>query len=325
MKESLTIRKVGGASLWPVSWLTIAAIVAIWVRGCDREELVSLEFNGAKGNIGFHRAAEVRCVRGGLWVGYGYEDPYPFPDGVYIKRGLILRHQYRDFASYPASPFVKWARYWRGFAVGPPADQPGGRDSDGRQQYRFVVFPLWILALPALACAGVWVRGSARRRKQRRRRARGQCVFCGYDLRASSSQCPECGKTPSTSPNAVRGVGTRVLNWGAVAFAGALFVYLAALPIFALTCRTILGLSVSDQLKLSVARAWADYADGAKLGDGCFRILPDSIIRRDGEGHFVRLPTAGLWYLVSDGKHTYLTSHERISPEMDPDEVSWHI
>jgi hypothetical protein len=51
-------------------------------------------------------------------------------------------------------------------------------------------FPLWMLALLlALPTVGRLVAG-ARRRK---RRARGLCPSCGYDLRATPGRCPECG------------------------------------------------------------------------------------------------------------------------------------
>jgi len=60
-----------------------------------------------------------------------------------------------------------------------------------------VVVPLWtwlVLAMPLLAIV------LARQLKTRRRRTRGLCLVCGYDLRASPSRCPECGTLVDGSP-----------------------------------------------------------------------------------------------------------------------------
>jgi hypothetical protein len=50
--------------------------------------------------------------------------------------------------------------------------------------------PLWQIAVvtgaPALFLA-------AKHRRRHRRRRMGLCVRCGYDLRATRQQCPECG------------------------------------------------------------------------------------------------------------------------------------
>jgi hypothetical protein len=61
-----------------------------------------------------------------------------------------------------------------------------------------VVVPYWsIVALASLlpACCLAKVPGVVRRRRRIRR---GLCVQCGYDLRASTDRCPECG-TPACS------------------------------------------------------------------------------------------------------------------------------
>ena len=54
----------------------------------------------------------------------------------------------------------------------------------------FVVLPYWLVAF-CLTLPGLW-RLRALYRMRSRIRA-GQCLRCGYDMRASGSRCPECG------------------------------------------------------------------------------------------------------------------------------------
>ena len=53
-----------------------------------------------------------------------------------------------------------------------------------------VYVPHWSLVMVAGALPGVAIAGRVRAEA---RRGRGLCVACGYDLRASSGTCPECG------------------------------------------------------------------------------------------------------------------------------------
>ena len=50
--------------------------------------------------------------------------------------------------------------------------------------------------VPVALLAGVWRWRHERRRLRRSRRAAGQCVRCGYDLRETPARCPECGAVP---------------------------------------------------------------------------------------------------------------------------------
>ena len=52
-----------------------------------------------------------------------------------------------------------------------------------------VIVPLWPVVLLAAVIPSYWLFQFRRRRKNRN----GFCVVCGYDLRATPDQCPECG------------------------------------------------------------------------------------------------------------------------------------
>lgn len=57
-----------------------------------------------------------------------------------------------------------------------------------------VVWSVPVAILLSLAAAIVAGRGTAALAVERQRRQSFHCVECGYDLRASTGRCPECGR-----------------------------------------------------------------------------------------------------------------------------------
>jgi hypothetical protein len=66
-------------------------------------------------------------------------------------------------------------------------------------EYRLDI-PLWLLTL-LLATFPAWQLLNLPARRRRLRHAAGQCVVCGYDLRATPQRCPECGALAETFQN----------------------------------------------------------------------------------------------------------------------------
>jgi hypothetical protein len=62
--------------------------------------------------------------------------------------------------------------------------------ADGKQVWRALYVPHWLLAAPLLLAPLERLRRTLR---SRRRRRAGLCAHCGYDLRVTPGRCPECG------------------------------------------------------------------------------------------------------------------------------------
>ena len=67
--------------------------------------------------------------------------------------------------------------------------------------------PFWFVILISAPVPSIWMARRARQRKRLRRRQRGACEQCGYDLRGSPERCPECGATPPPHNPAMQRTG----------------------------------------------------------------------------------------------------------------------
>lgn len=185
-----------------VSLLLCMAISGSWFMTYRTAEQISLQRNFTGGRGGMITTYECRLAHGGACFSYSVSlsrqpadlqivhhrwshgrvesSEYPVVDMSVLMRRLLSHDGIRT-TDYGAIGFQYL--HYRRIAPGFPP-----RLSEGQR----LTLPMWALWIStALAPAWMGVRLLPRRHVHRS----GMCVKCGYDLRASTERCPECGTT----------------------------------------------------------------------------------------------------------------------------------
>ena len=159
------------------SLVLCVATVVLWVRSYWAADVIA--YCWTEGNGGELRHGGVESSRGRVWVGV-----VGFPRAAAPAR---LRPGWIRQANFPhgaLGPVGSWRRL--GFGVGAVVGDDG-------VWMRSVSLPLWFIAA-ALITPTAWRLLARPGAVRRERLARGLCLSCGYDLRASGDRCPECGE-----------------------------------------------------------------------------------------------------------------------------------
>jgi hypothetical protein len=130
----------------------------------------------------------------------------------------MRRNLFNGFVIVSSIGFVLVAMFFLGKHIGP--DNDGNPNAlywlrwraDGFWWLSAGKLPIFGLDLEGLLMVvtlippGAWLIGLL---CARRRRAKGACATCGYDLRATPGRCPECGGLARATSHPERGLGSR--------------------------------------------------------------------------------------------------------------------
>ncbi len=212
LAAGLLLAVVGGAA-WVQGYRAPIESAWYWRRYAQSHRMnfadeVILTVTSARGGL----AARLKSER----ADYHTRDPDtttgPGAWGAYDARGAWYRLS--PATAYPwhaaTPPTADWQR-----RLGLQADEilratgPNSRP-EVRSKTWIIVFPPWLLLLPLATYVATRAVLFLRRAQ---RHAAGHCPTCGYDLRATTERCPECGAPVPTSalsaPSASAAPGAR--------------------------------------------------------------------------------------------------------------------
>jgi hypothetical protein len=177
-----------------------AAVVTLWVRSQLAQDSLVWERVAEEGNYRVADRYVLHTYRGGLEVSgivYGVargsdgvaDPPMPAPQPAEWSSGPP-----RPSFHFPRGPMTVCNRL--GFLL--------DRDDIRRDAAQNTFRSEWMVAGPYWApCAGAAIMPGALLLARLRRRTRtraGLCPACGYDLRATTGRCPECGALAPAGP-----------------------------------------------------------------------------------------------------------------------------
>jgi hypothetical protein len=168
-----------------VSLLLCVAVCVLWMRSWTAfDEFYEITWNGSTGR---YSERGVAWDRGRLLIVYRWTD---LPMGQnYTQLRLpapMSRHRVKPNSS-GEHELPWWHVDFGGAGIG-----RGSVNGVFGRSY-LVGMVLWPVILLTMILPAVWLFRAYRNRK-RRAKDSGCCAICGYDLRASPSRCPECGR-----------------------------------------------------------------------------------------------------------------------------------
>lgn len=189
---------------WVVASLLWAALVFLWARSYVVREIASVKPIGDAG-----RRVEVSTSRGEIALTVDYDasrrgQPRRWFHKAQPHDDSLPRFSFEDLAA-----ITYHSTYWSGGGFGFMSAKPPDNPLDAGNKAYFSI-PRWTLVLPfwfpSLVLGGALVFSGVPLFRRLRRQRLGLCMTCGYDLRASPEQCPECGAAVAERRKSRKGV-----------------------------------------------------------------------------------------------------------------------
>jgi len=186
-----------------LSLAAAAAITALWVRGTNSADALHVYSCGLLPDRIAERDWEFVSASGGFRLGWKDRE-VSVPDGLLTWRQRIQWGRAGDEPSYPIAEPLKTedkgsVHTWHGFEAQSRMSHEFDRLAVAHEAS--MTFPDWCPLAALGLFPAVWLGRSVLRSRYRRRRRRGHCTACGYNLKGNTSGvCPECGaRTPQVS------------------------------------------------------------------------------------------------------------------------------
>jgi hypothetical protein len=189
MRRLVRILQHGAAAL---SLLLCVATVALWVRSYWVSDAIHwwhptrrvyYSVASARGRVACQsdEPRDARLATGPYRPGHAGYDTIPLPNEDWEDGWGVPFDARRTFMGFG------YVRATRGL---------------GRLSTQMGIVPMWFVTLLTALPPAVHAF-----RLRRHRRAKGVCLRCGYDLRATPDRCPECGTVPTAQPARPGGAG----------------------------------------------------------------------------------------------------------------------